>query len=100
MEENKKHNLKAIRWNPEDWDMVGKMAAAIGISRSQFIKRVVLGEAAALAGGGITHYVGASTHNGGANTFLDAEQPQKRFPEEIGAGVPTVGDTTKKRKRA
>lgn len=67
MEDKKeKHNLKAIRWDEADWDMVGKLATRVGLSRSAFIKQATLGEAARVLAGGVPYFVGgpqATTQN-------------------------------------
>ena len=114
MEKKKVAELKAIRWHDDDWEMVGKLAARVGLTRSAFIKQAMLGEAAKVLAGAAPHYVvvaNASTHNGGAKTFSDAKQTTKRFPEEIGArgpqstmvppeaaDNPKVGGATKKKR--
>ena len=95
-------NMKAMRWNVEDWEMLAKIAARVGLSRSAFVKRAALGEAGLVLAGAAPHYVSgpqASTHNGGAKTFSNAKQTTKRVPEEIGASAevkPKPADARKK----
>lgn len=94
MEKKKVTELKAIRWHEDDWEMVGKLAARVGLTRSAFVKQATLGEAAKVLAGEAPQYVSgpkASTHTGGANTFSDAKQTTKRDAEHRGAGVPAAG---------
>lgn len=96
-------NIKAIRWDVQDWDMLATIAKRVGLTRSAFIKRAALGEAGLVLAGAAPHYVSgptASTHNGGANTFSNAKRLQKRVPEEIGAGVPPPEARPKAKRRA
>jgi hypothetical protein len=96
MTEKKLQQMKAIRWDEDDWEMLATLAERVGLSRSAFIKQAALGEAAQVLAGAAPQYVSgpkASTHTGGANTFSEAKLRQKRLPEEGGAGGPTARGT-------
>lgn len=91
-------DVKAIRFPKEEWAIVEALALKLGVSRSEFVKRAAMQEAARVLAGAAPHYVSgpkASTHNGGANTFSDAKQRTKRLPEEGGAVFPTAGGSPK-----
>lgn len=94
MTDKKLQQMKAIRWDEDDWGMLATLAAKVGLTRSAFIKQATLGEAAKVLAGEAPQYVSgpkASTHTGGANTFSEAKLRQKRDAEHRGAGVPTAG---------
>lgn len=84
-------NLKAIRWDQEDWAMLATIAKRVGVSRSAFVKRAAMREAGLVLAGAAPHYAGGPTvtpHNGGAKTFSGAKQRQKRRTESGGAVSP------------
>lgn len=86
-------NMKAIRWNVEDWEMVGVLAAKIGLSRSAFVKQATLGEAARVLAGGVPYFVKgpqATTQN----TRINNSGPQSAAK---GDGI--VGASDRRRRR-
>lgn len=83
-------NLKAIRWDLEDWALLATIAKRVGLSRSAFVKQAAMREAGMVLAGAAPHYAGGPTvapHNGGANTFSGAKRRTKRLPEEGGASA-------------
>ena len=84
-------DVKSVRFPKEDWDIVGALATKLGVSRSEFIKQATMREAGMVLAGAAPHYAGGPTvtpHNGGAKTFSDAKQRQKRRTESGGAVSP------------
>jgi hypothetical protein len=96
-------NLKAIRWDLEDWQLLATIAKRVGLTRSAFVKQAAMREAGMVLAGAAPHYregtPGAIPDNGGANTFSEAKLRQKRVPEERGASAevkPKPADARKK----
>lgn len=87
MPEKRSHeNIKAIRWDVEDWELLATIAKRVGLTRSAFIKRAAMRDASLVLAGAAPQYVSgeASTHTGGAATFSNAKQTTKRVTEERG----------------
>jgi hypothetical protein len=42
MSETKPQNLKTIRWNEAEWERVRETAEAVGLTRSEFVRRATL----------------------------------------------------------
>ena len=87
-------DVKAIRFPKEEWAIVEALASKLGVSRSEFVKRAAMQEAARVLAGAAPQYVSgpkASTHTGGANTFSDAKQTEKRAPAGARRMGPTAG---------
>lgn len=95
-------NLKAIRWDQDDWTMLATIAKRVGVSRSAFVKRAAMREAGLVLAGAAPHYAGGPTvapHNGGAKTFSNAKQATKRVTEERGAVSPLPAAPAKASRR-
>lgn len=61
-------DVKSVRFQPDDWAVVGEVARKLGVSRSEFLKRAARNEAARILAGAVTQDVSlakASTHLGG-----------------------------------
>lgn len=97
MSANRRHeDMKSIRWEVADWELLATIAARVGLSRSAFIKRAAMDAASrALVGEAPPHYVGApGTHNGGANTFFEAKRRKSGGRSPEAPTGPTPGGPT------
>lgn len=94
MTDKKKYSdMKAIRWDETDWEMVGKLAAKTGMTRTDFVKRATLAAAAEVLAGGVPYFVKgpqATTQN----TRINNSGP---LSEAKGDGIVGAGDRRRRR---
>lgn len=91
MSEAKSDWPKTIRWNNEEWERVAEIAAAVGLTRAEFIRRATL---AAMA---LPHALCAreiSAHNAAS---APSSSVKKRVAKQAGSaegmGVARLGDS-------
>lgn len=86
MTDKKLQQMKAIRWDEDDWGMLATLAAKFGLTRSAFIKQATLGEAARVLAGGVPYFVGRPTV-GIQNTHTSNSDPLSLIQGDGNDGV-------------
>lgn len=92
-DKKKNGDMKSIRWDSTDWDMVGMLAAKTGMTRTDFVKRATLAAAAEVLAGGVPYFVGgpqATTQN----TRINNSGPQSKAK---GDGIGDASDRRRMR---
>lgn len=110
--------IKMLRWKPSDWEILGKVAKSIGMTRSQLVREAALQRARAVApsyfvgvaeatpqntrpnisGPELRKQVGGRNGGEGSRTRLAPEGINEPNPEDLGrqgGGDPTNGAKTK-----
>ena len=95
--------MRHMRWPQDQWEFLGEVAKAAGLTRSEFVRDAAMAQAARMAAG-LPYSVSGTPQNTGANQFLTSNAKQGRvgsggrrsepatkrsveagqFPEEIG----------------
>ena len=63
---SKSEDLRAMRWPQEQWDFLGNVARAAGLTRSELVRKAAMAHAATLAAG-LSYSVGVTPQNTPAN---------------------------------
>ena len=79
MSETKPHNLKTIRWDDTEWDRIGETAQAVGLTRSEFVRRAA---AAAMAFPAALCAPNFGAHNAGSGRIVPLKTKSRKSPQE------------------
>lgn len=104
--ENKRDqsDVKTIRWDVSDWELLKTLSARVGITRAEFVRRAALGEAGRVLAGFNPYFVGgaqATTQNTRTN-FSDPTGAEKLVRATGAEGVASAkgGDDKGSKKRS
>ncbi len=83
-------DLRSVRWPAGDWEWVGEAAKAVGLTRSDFVRRAALAAAEATANGMAPYFVSgaiASPQNTRTNFFRSEGATKTSTGGDRGASV-------------
>lgn len=76
---SRSEDLRTLRWPQEQWELVGRVAKALGTTRSEFVRDAVMASAARAAAGLPYSVIAAqaATQNTAANPFSPSRAQQE-----------------------